>query len=170
MYEFTETILIEAPPTRVWEVMSDLEGWWQAGNPEHESVELLDGSGVRVGAQVKIREQIAGMPGEAVGVITAVRPGSALTLEVPEARYRWHGIPATISEGVTWEIEPREDEANTRVTARIWVLFPIGLIGSAMRWAFVRPLNGIEKDREHARTELRHLKLLTESGCGSVLR
>lgn len=167
MYEFTETILIEAPPTRVWEVMSDIGGWLGAASPEHQSMEFLDGSGVRVGAKIRIREKAAGMPREAVVVVTAVRPGSAVTWESPEARYQWHGFPTTISEGVSLGIEPCEGAASTQVSARVWALFPLGLLGSAVRWAFVRPLNGIEKDREHVRTELRHLKRLIETGDGS---
>jgi hypothetical protein len=164
MYEFTETILVEAPPTRAWEVMSDIESWWPAANPEHVSMKPFDDSGVRVGAQFEVCEKVAGIPGEAVRIITVVKPGLAVTWEAPEARYRWYGIPMTISEGVSWRIEQREDQGNTQVSARVWVEFRLGILGSACRWAFVRLLNGIEKDREHARTELRYLKRLIETG------
>lgn len=38
MYEFTEKIVIQAPPARVWEVMRDVESWWPASKPEHKSI------------------------------------------------------------------------------------------------------------------------------------
>lgn len=164
MFEFTETILIEAPPPRVWEVMSDVEGWWPASNPEHQSFEALDDRGLEVGARIRIREKIAGIPGEAVGAITDVKPGSEVTWEAPETRYRWHGIAMTVEEGVTWRIEPHDEGAGAQVSAHVWARFPTGILGRVVGWAFVRLLDGIEKDREHARTELRYLKRLIESG------
>ncbi|MFI0448857.1 hypothetical protein [Actinomadura sp. 6N118] len=48
----------------------DLDGWWVASNPEHDTLEHLDDRGIEVGARVRIREKIAGIPGEAIGEIT----------------------------------------------------------------------------------------------------
>lgn len=164
MFEFTETILIEAPPERVWEVLSDIDGWWLASNPEHQSLERLDDLGVEVGARIRIREKVAGIPGEAVGVITDVKPNSAVTWEAPDTRYRWYGIPVTLEEGVTWGIEPRDGGTGAEVSAHVWARFPSGPLGRLMGWTFVRLLDGVEKDREHARVELRYLKRLIETG------
>ena len=45
MFEFTESVVIAAPLPEVWEVLQDLENWWPASNPEHESIERLDDGG-----------------------------------------------------------------------------------------------------------------------------
>jgi hypothetical protein len=38
-------------------------------------------------------------------------------------------------------------------------------MGRVVAWTFVHVLNGVAKDREHARTELRYLKRLLEAGA-----
>lgn len=163
MFEFTETVVIEAKPSTVWEVLHDIESWWPASNPEHESLERLDDRDVlEVGAQLRIREKIGGIPGEATGVITQVEPRSAVTWEAPQARYRWFGLAVTIGEGVTWRIQPYGDGA-TKLGAHVWATFPPGFRGRVLETAFSRLLGGIEKDREHARTELRYLKRTIEA-------
>ena len=159
MFDFTESIQIDAPAPTVWEVLRDLENWWPASNPEHESLEQLDDRGIEVSARIRIREKIAGIPGEAIGTITKVQPGSTVTWEAPQARYRWFGVPITIGEGVTWSIEPTDDA--TRVSAHVWATFPT-LPSRMLEPIFTRLLKGIEKDREHTRIELRYLKQLIE--------
>lgn len=154
-------IEIGAPPEVVWDVLKDIEGWWPASNPEHEGLERLDDRGIEVGANLLIREKIAGIPCEAVGEITRVDPGSAVTWEAPEARYRWFGIPLTVGEGVTWAIA-QSGVGMTRLSAHVWATFPSGLFGRALESIFKGVLNGVEKDREHARTELRYLKRIIE--------
>jgi uncharacterized protein YndB with AHSA1/START domain len=162
VFEFTETIVIEAPPPEVWEVVRDIETWWLPSNPEHESLERLDNRGIEVGARIRIREKVAGVPGEAVGEITDVIPGSLVTWEAPQARYRWFGVPFTIGEGVSWRIEP-EGRHATRVSAHVWARFPPGLRGRLLEWTFARLFRGIDKDRQHARTELEYLKRTIEA-------
>lgn len=161
MFDFTESVLIEAPHSHVWEVLSDIDRWWLASNPEHESLEHLDLlAPTQVGARLRIREKIGGIPGEAVGTITAMDPDTSVTWEA-DARYRWLGVPILVGEGVTWRVEPKDD-ATTCVSARVWANFPNHIIGQLAAFAFMRLLNGVEKDREHARTELRYLKQLIE--------
>jgi uncharacterized protein YndB with AHSA1/START domain len=156
MFEFTETILIQAPPPLVWDTLQDLEGWWVASNPEHQSLERLDDRGTEPGARLRIREKIAGIPGEALGEITRVEPGTEVTWHAPAARYRLLGISFTVGEGVTWRVEPYGDQA-TALSAHVWATFPPP-IGRLTQWIFTRLLNGIDKDREHTRTERRYLK------------
>lgn len=164
MFEFTETISIQAPPAAVWDVLRDIEGWWLASNPEHESLERLDDRDIlEVGAQLRVRERIGGIPGEATGTITRVESGSAVTWEAPQARYRWFGMPATMGEGVTWRIEPSAaDAVTTDLSAHVWAVFPPGLRGRVLEAAFTRLFRGVEKDRKHARTELQYLKDIIE--------
>lgn len=162
MFEFTETIDIDAPPSAVWDVMRDLEGWWPPSNPEHESLERLDGRGIEVGARIRIREKVAGIPCVADGEITRVDPASAVTWEA-RARYRWLGVSVPVGEGVTWRIQPGDEDA-TRVSGHVWATFPRGLFGRLVGFVFTHLLDGIAKDREHARTELRYLKRVIEAG------
>ncbi|MFI0446389.1 SRPBCC family protein [Actinomadura sp. 6N118] len=163
MFEFTETIDIAAPSATVWDLLCDVERWWPPSNPEHQSIERLDDRPIlEVGARLRIREKVAGIPCVADGEITRVEPLSAVTWEAPRAHYRWFGIPITVGEGVTWSIEPI-DGGGTRVSANVWATFPSGVGGHVLEWTFRNLFRGVEKDREHARTELRYLKRVLES-------
>jgi hypothetical protein len=42
MFEFTESNQIQAPTSVVWELLRDVDRWWVASNPEHDSLERLD--------------------------------------------------------------------------------------------------------------------------------
>ncbi len=162
MFDFTESIVIDAPPAQAWEVMREVDQWWLPSNPEHASLEHLDDRPVtEVGARLRIREKVAGIPAEAVGTITEVSEGSAVTWDA-DATYRLLGVSIAIGEGVTWRIEPHA-AASSVVSAHVWARFPPGIFGRLVAFVFVRLLNGIEKDREHARTELRYLKRTVES-------
>lgn len=167
-FEFTEAIDVQAPPQLTWDVMSDLK-WWVPSNPEHESLERLDDRGIAVGARLRIRERIAGVPGEYIGELTRVEPMSEVTMEAPAARYRFFGIPFTVGEGVTWRLESA-DSTTSQISARVWATFPRGLAGHAVAWIFANLLNGIDRDREHARVELRYLKRLIEAQAGRSSR
>ena len=92
MFEFTESVLVHAPRRVVWDVVRDVDSWWVDSNPEHDSLEHLNElAATEVGAQLRIREEIGGIPGEAVGVITAVEPDTAVTWEAgrPTAGCVW---------------------------------------------------------------------------------
>ena len=72
----------------MWELLQAVDQWWPPSNPEHISLEHLDDRpATEVGAKLRIREKIGGIPGEAVGTITAVEPGAAVTWEA-DATYR----------------------------------------------------------------------------------
>ncbi|GLV11585.1 hypothetical protein MyChFU_49050 [Mycobacterium intracellulare subsp. chimaera] len=161
MFDFTETILIHAPREKVWNVVRDIEQWWLRSNPDHDALEHLDQRpATEVGAKLRIREKIGGIPGEAVGVITAAEPGTAVTWEA-EANYRWLGVSVRVNEGVTWRLEPIS-ETSTRLSARVWATSPSGIFGRFASLVFTRLLNGEVKDRAHARTELQYLKRTIE--------
>ena len=168
MFEFTETIVIEAPAAEVWEVMRRVDEWWPPSNHEHISLEHLDDRPVtEIGAHLRIREKIAGIPGEAVGTITDViegPDGAAVTWDA-QGTYRWLGVRFTVDEGVTWRVEPRGTTA-AMVSAQVWASVPPGIFGRIVRVTFIRLLNGLAKDREHARSELRYLKRIIEGATG----
>ena len=74
---FERTIDIDAPPERVWEVLSDAQRWpeW---TPTVTRVELLEGDGKGIGSRFRIHQPK--LPA-AVFVLTAVEPGRSFTWE-----------------------------------------------------------------------------------------
>ena len=68
---------IDAPPRRVWEVLSDAERWpeW---TPTVTRVERLEGDGTSVGSRFRIHQPKLPV---AVYVLTAVEPGRQFTWE-----------------------------------------------------------------------------------------
>lgn len=161
MFDFTESVLIHASRETVWQVVRDIDQWWLRSNPDHDALEHLDQRcATEVGAKLRIREKIGGIPGEAVGVITAAEPGKAVTWEA-EAIYRWLGVSVRVNEGVTWRLESADD-ACTQLSARVWATRPDGILGRAASVVFTRLLNGEAKDRQHTRTELQYLKRALE--------
>ena len=157
MFEFTETIDIGASADAVWETIVEVERWWPPSNPEHDSLERLDEGDLKVGTRFRIREKVAGIPGEAIGIITNVEPGTSVTWRADQAQYRLLGISFTIGEGVTWRVEPDGLDA-CRLSAHVWATFPDGVIGRFLSFVFTQLLDGIAKDRQHTRTELEYLK------------
>lgn len=72
----------------MWETLVDIEGWWLASDPGHEEVRVLTPGPLRSGPRLFIRERIAGIPGEAEGVVTDDEPGRTVTWVAADARYR----------------------------------------------------------------------------------
>lgn len=161
-------------PARAWAALLDVERWWPPSNPEHESIQRLEeaakttdtccGSGteIGVGTRFRIREKIAGVPGEGVGVVTCVEPGTAITWEAEKMSYRLYGMSFLIGEGVTWRVD-HDAPGTSLISARVWARFPTGVRGRILWLVFARVLHGIEKDRHHACVELAYLKEMIES-------
>lgn len=160
-FDFTETIRIDAPAPTVWATLVDIETWWLPSNPEHDSIERLDaGHEITVGTRFRIREKIAGVPGTGLGAITHLDPGTSVTWESDQMRYRLlAAVPFTISEGVTWRVDS-DGPDHCCVSAHVWARFPTGPGGRLLWLLFTRLLNGINKDRRHARTELEYLSAI----------
>lgn len=136
MFSFTECIEIDASRGAVWDVMRDVRDWWPPSNPEHDSLEVLDGKDqVALGTKLRIRERVAGIPGDAVGTITEFEPGHSVAWEAPEAHYRLAGARITVAEGVTWHLKAGREA--TQVSAHVWARFPSGWMGRALEWAFM---------------------------------
>ena len=160
MFEFVETVRVHAPPADVWKVLVDVRRWWLASNPDHSSLEIRStGEPIGVGTQILFVERVAGIPGRAEGAITQWVEGRAVTWQ-GVAVYRHRGITITIEEGVTWTLSSSNGYAE--LSARVWALFPRNLIGRLGEWYFKHVLNGVERDREHARRELEYVKATIE--------
>lgn len=155
MFEFTESVYIEAAPTRVWDIFADVEAWWPPSNPEHIGIQVEDRP-IREGSRVTFEEKVAGIPARASGRITELHPGESATWE-GVARYRYLGlIPFTVEEGVCWTLEPAA--GGTRMSARVWAVFPRTLFGRLLEWYATWVIDVIRQDRAHARCELEWFK------------
>ncbi|MGD2114025.1 MAG: SRPBCC family protein [Acidobacteriota bacterium] len=161
MFEFVVTQPIDRPPDAVWRLLVDVERWWLPSNPEHEDFEILSSDdAIALGTELRVRERIAGIPGEATGKIVELVPGRRITWDA-EARYRWLGLTLRVDEGVTWSVRPRD--GGSELSARVWARFPASLWARMFEWFFIHVLRGVEKDREHAATELEYLRAELEA-------
>jgi hypothetical protein len=156
MLDFTVTTTIDCSATRAWNLLSDVRQWWLRSNPAHDSLEIVSADGnVGLGTELRIRERIAGIPGEAAGRITEFVPGERATWEAA-ARYRLLGTEITVAEGVTWAVSPFN--GKTKLSAHVWARFPENLPGKALEWLFIHVFRGQEKDRRHAALELEYIR------------
>ena len=155
MYEIKASVDIQAKPQEVWDYLIDIEGWWAKSNPEHESLEILNPEReLGLGTRMRVKEKIAGVPGVAEGDITDWELGKKVTWTA-DAQYKLPLITKKVKEGVTWWLQDEGD--STTLGADVWASFP-GATGPFVEWFFKHVLNGVERDREHAMTELSYIK------------
>ena len=165
MFEFIESIMIEASPDKVWNYLEDVEKWWLASNPEHIHLEVLSpNSSIGLNTNIVFEERVAGINGQAQGTITQFDPGTQITWE-GQTIYNHLGFSLEVHEGVSWLVE--SDEQGTQLSAHTWAEFPSSLGGRFFDWYAKAILDVVDKDREHARQELQYLKSAIESGSQS---
>jgi hypothetical protein len=163
MFEITPKIHIDASPGVVWDYLIEVDNWWLQSNPEHIELEIQSADKeIREGTQMRIRERIAGIPGEALGEISEFDEGSKLTWESNRANYQYFGVQFSVHEGVEWLLAPEND--GTELTAHVWAHFPKGLSGAILEWWFKHIMGGVDKDYKHAMIELRFIKSQIEAG------
>lgn len=161
MFQFTESIAIASHPDKIWKTLVDIEKWWPPSNPEHISIDVHNnGKPLDVGTEINFEERIAGIKGKASGAITKWMPGREATWE-GAALYRYYGIPFRIREGVTWSVDSAGGVST--LSATVWARFPVNLFGRLVESFAVRILNVIDRDKEHARRELKYLKSVIEA-------
>lgn len=161
MFEFVESITIEASPADVWDYLADVESWWLASNPEHIYLEVLSpDSSIGLDTKIVFEERVAGINGQAQGTITQFDPGTQITWE-GQAIYNYLGFSLEVHEGVSWLV--KSDEQGTQLSAHVWAEFPSSLGGRFFEWYAKAILDVVDKDREHARQELQYLKSAIES-------
>lgn len=71
----TTTLLIDAPPQAVWQILSDLESW-PSWTPTVSRVERLDSGPIGIGSRVRVFQPKLR---PAVWVVTQWEPGAAFT-------------------------------------------------------------------------------------------
>jgi hypothetical protein len=160
MFEFTESIQIEAPPDHVWELLTDVECWWPPSNPEHIGIEVRSADkSIGVGTEIVFEERVAGIRCRAQGSVTRLIPGIEVAWE-GMAKYRYMGFEFRIREGVSWRVDG--DGEPSQLSAHVWAEFPSSILGRLLEWYARSFLNVVDRDREHARRELEYLKSAVE--------
>ncbi len=156
MFEFTESIGIDASPREIWGVLSDLERWWLPSNPEHISLQIRSAEHkVALGTPIAFRERVAGIEGQADGTVTSFTEGVEAGWE-GRTEYRYMGLRFRMREGVSWRLDA--DGSRSNLSAHVWTHFPPGICGSILEWYAKTILKAVERDRDHARRELGYLK------------
>lgn len=157
MWEFTADIEIDCTRDELWEVFKDVEDWWPKSNPDHVDLTILEESDrIGPGTRLEIKEYVAGLYGEGAGRITTFEEKQKVVWESDEFTYRFYRIPLQVEEGVEWRIS--ELQEGVVLSAHVWATFPANLVGSLAEFVAKRLMNGLQKDYEHAMTELQYLK------------
>lgn len=164
MFEFTESVHIQAPTDEVWSLLQNVEQWWPPSNPEHVGIEVRSSDkSIGIGTEIVFEERVAGIKAKAEGAVKRYEPLTEVAWE-GTAKYRYFGIPLEVDEGVAWRLAA--DEGGTVLSANVWAQFAQSLFGSAVEWYVKSILNVVEKDRAHARCELEYLKRTIEGYSG----
>lgn len=162
MWEFSADVEIDGERDELWELILDVEDWWQKSNSDHVDATLLDESDrLGPGTRLEIREYVAGLYGEGVGRITTFEEGQRIAWECNEFTYRFYGIPLPVDEGVEWRIS--ELQEGIVLSVYVWAEFPANVFGSVAEFVAKRLMNGLQKDYYHAMAELEYLKRRMET-------
>lgn len=122
MFEFTETISIDAQPGQVRQLLSDVERWWPPSNPEHIGIEVRSSDkSIRAGTPVIFEERVAGVSARAEGAITRLIPEAEATWE-GVAVYRYWIFRFKIHEGVSWRLSA--DGTSSKLSVKVWARLP----------------------------------------------
>lgn len=158
MWEFTAAVDIDCATDEAWAYLTDVEQWWVASNPDHVCLEVRsDGDGLVEGTRILIEEYVAGIRGRGEGTITRVVDRERVRWEAEDFRYRLLGLPLVVQEGVEWKLASLAT-GGTVLSAHVWARFPRSPWGRLAELIAKRLMNGMQKDYEHALTELRYIK------------
>ena len=147
----SSSIIVQAPPQRVWEMVSDVTrvGEW---SPETVGAEWLDGAtGPAVGARFKGHNKRK-WKWSSTCTVTEAEPGRSFVFEVGKGETRW-----------SYTMKPVD--GGCEVVESFEILRPPGPVG---RWSY-RPSTGVkwadrEADLVHGMEEtLRRLKVAAEA-------
>src|SRR3989454_3024964 len=119
MFEFEESVSIDAPVSDVWKFVTDVSRWWLPRAPT-TLLQLRTAKGLLgLGDEVGFEEWVGGIRGEARGTITEWQQGRAVTWE-GEATYRYFGVRIRIEESVTWRVTTGSRRPDAVVPVGAW--------------------------------------------------
>src|SRR5256712_10921236 len=146
MFEFEESVSIDAPVSDVWKFVTDVSRWWLPRAPT-TLLQLRTAKGLLgLGDEVGFEEWVGGNRGEARGTITEWTQGRAVTWE-GEATYRYFGVRIRIEESVTWRVQPRS--GGSGLSARGGAGVPPGVFGRLAEGYAGAVLPIVGKGRQH---------------------
>jgi uncharacterized membrane protein len=134
------TVVIAAPPERVWNLISDVERWPER-IPTVDSVERLDTGPLAVGSRTLLRQPR--LP-SAVWTVTELTDGSS---------YTWESSSPGVIVTAAHDVEQHPD--GSRLTLALTVSGPLAGIG----WLMTRSLT-----RRYVETEAASIKAAAETG------
>lgn len=143
--EFEVTIEIDAPPERVWAVMSDVERWHE-WTESITSVELLDAEALAVGVRARVKQPR--LP-QAVWQVTSLDAGHSFEWETRSPGMRMVGIH---------RVDPLAG-GGSRATLAVHSSGPVA--------ALLTPLMA-NTGKRYVRTEAAGLKKRSEEGAVSA--
>jgi uncharacterized membrane protein len=136
------SVLIAAPPERVWAVVVDVDKWPER-IPTVDAVERLDVGPLVVGSRTRLRQPR--LP-EAVWTVTELADGSS---------YTWESSSPGVSITASHLVEPHPD--GSRLTLAINVSGPLSGVG----WLMSRSLT-----KRYVETEAASIKTAAETATG----
>lgn len=132
------TLTVEAPPERVWAVVSDVERWPER-IPTVHAVERLDAGPLRVGSRTRLQQPR--LP-TAVWTVTELADGSS---------YTWESRSPGVTVTAAHVVGPHPD--GSRLTLSVTVSGPMSRIG----WLMTRSLT-----KRYVETEAASLRRVAE--------
>ena len=135
---YESSVLVDTPPSRVWQVWTDVEHWPEWSDSV-TSVEPLDDGPLQVGSRLRIAQ-----PGLPTTVWT-------VTELVEETRFVWHSSSPGVSTVATHEVTG--EGTGSRVTARIEQGGPLSRLARALKGRLVERYLALESAGLKARSE-----------------
>ncbi|GAB2815554.1 SRPBCC family protein [Lentzea nigeriaca] len=132
------TVVIAAPPERVWDVVVDVERWPER-IPTVDSVERLDDGPLTVGSRTRLRQPRLS---PAVWTVTELTDGTSFT---------WTSGPPGVTVTAVHDVEPHPD--GSRLTLGLTVSGPLAGLG----WLMTRSLT-----ERYVETEAASIKAAAE--------
>ena len=133
------SVVIAAPPERVWAVLVDVERWPER-IPTVDSVERLDAGPLAVGSRTRLRQPRLS---PAVWTVTELTEGSS---------YTWESKSPGVTVTAAHEVEPHPD--GSRLTLSLTVSGPVAGIG----WLMTRSMT-----KRYVETEAASIKAAAEN-------
>ncbi len=138
MKDFSVSVRIDAPPERVWEVMSDIERWHE-WTPSIRGIHRTNSGPFRIGARARVHQPK--LP-PADWVVTSLHEGHS---------FEWESRAPGVRMLASHTIEPNGD--GTRVTLSMRYLGPIGNIIGRLAAGITRRYIALEAEGLKRRAE-----------------